>query len=157
MSLENVQAFYERIADDQEFLAQLQATQTQEEGKKILEEAGYEFSTEELEEYTSQMLESTDGENNVFEEMNEEQLAAVVGGLSTISFVGGLSRISFNLSDLDLDFLRGITVQPAYGVAWRPPTAEPTVFSSITFGTNVETKKGITGFDTFINNNSFQI
>ena len=105
MSLENVQAFYERIADDQEFLAQLQATQTQEEGKKILAEAGYEFSTEELEEYTSQMLESTDGENNVFEEMNEEQLAAVVGGLARIP----------------------IQPQPMYGIIWWPPKPWPPI------------------------------
>jgi len=87
MSLQNVQAFYERIAEDREFLAQLQATQTQEEGKKILAEAGYDFTSEELEEYTSQMLESTDPENNMFEELNEEQMAAVVGGLSKISFI----------------------------------------------------------------------
>ncbi len=152
MSLENVQAFYKRIADAQEFLAQLQATKTQEQGKKILAEAGYEFSTEELEEYTSQMLESTDGENNVLEEMNEEQLAAVVGGLS---------RISFNLSDLDLGDLGGLIGQAAYGVVSWPPTAEPIGFTDIFLAApvinNVETKKGITGFDTFINNDSFQI
>ena len=82
MSLENVQAFYERIADDREFLAELQASQTEEEGKKILAEAGYDFTTEELEEYTSQMLESTDSENNMFEELNEEQMAGVVAGLA---------------------------------------------------------------------------
>ena len=108
MSLENVQAFYKRIADAQEFLAQLQATKTQEQGKKILAEAGYEFSTEELEEYTSQMLESTDGENNVLEEMNEEQLAAVVGGLSRIP----IQPIS-------------IEPQPMYGIIWWPPKPWP--------------------------------
>ena len=84
MSLENVQAFYERIADDREFLAELEASQTQEEGKKILAEAGYDFTTEELEEYTSQMLESTDTENNMFEELNEEQMTAVVGGFKKV-------------------------------------------------------------------------
>jgi len=84
MSLENVQAFYERIADDREFLAELQASQTEEEGKKILAEAGYDFTTEELEEYTSQMLESTDAENNMFEELNEEQMTAVVGGFKKV-------------------------------------------------------------------------
>ena len=96
MSLENVQAFYERIAHDKEFLAELQATQTQEEGRKILVEAGYDFTTEELEEYTSQALESTDAEYNVLEDLNEEQLATVFGGL-------------------------GRQMQPMYGVIWWPP------------------------------------
>jgi len=103
MSLENVRAFYERIADDKEFLAQLQATETQEEGKKILTEAGYDFTSEELEEYTSQILESTDPENNILEELNEEQLAAVVGGLSGIP----------------------IQPQPMYGIIWWPPKPWP--------------------------------
>ena len=97
MSLENVQAFYERIAHDKEFLAELQATQTQEEGRKILVEAGYDFTTEELEEYTSQALESTDAEDNVLEDLNEEQLATVFGG-----------------------FRPALQPQPMYGVAWWP-------------------------------------
>ncbi|NEO55518.1 MAG: Nif11-like leader peptide family natural product precursor [Okeania sp. SIO3B5] len=80
MSLENVQAFYERIADDKEFLAELQATETQEEGKKILAEAGYDFTSEELEEYTSQVLESGNTEDSVLEDLNEEQMTAVFGG-----------------------------------------------------------------------------
>ena len=96
MSLENVQAFYERIAHDKEFLAELQATQTQEEGRKILVEAGYDFTTEELEEYTSQALESTDTEDNVLEDLNEEQLATVFGGFRP-------------------------ALQPMYGVTWWPP------------------------------------
>ena len=100
MSLENVQAFYERIAHDKEFLAELQATQTQEEGRKILVEAGYDFTTEELEEYTSQALESTDAEDNVLEDLNEEQLATVFGGF-------------------------GPQLQPMYGVIWWPPIKWP--------------------------------
>ena len=98
MSLENVQAFYERIAHDQEFLAELQATQTQEEGRKILVEAGYDFTTEELEEYTSQALESTDAEDNVLEDLNEEQLATVFGGFGLFAGI----------------------IQPMYGVTWWP-------------------------------------
>ncbi len=100
MSLENVQAFYERIADDKEFLAELQATETQEEGKKILEDAGYEFTSEELEEYTSQLLESTDGEDSVLEDLNEEQMAVVFGGLNS-------------------------GIQPIYGIPSWPPKPWP--------------------------------
>ncbi|NEQ77474.1 MAG: Nif11-like leader peptide family natural product precursor [Okeania sp. SIO2C9] len=96
MSLENVQAFYERIADDKEFLAELQATETQEEGKKILEEAGYDFTSEELEEYTSQVLESGNTEDSVLEDLNEEQMTAVFGGLQ-------------------------IVPMPLYGIPWWPP------------------------------------
>ncbi|NEO55517.1 MAG: Nif11-like leader peptide family natural product precursor [Okeania sp. SIO3B5] len=104
MSLENVQAFYERIADDKEFLAELQATETQEEGKKILEEAGYDFTSEELEEYTSQVLESSDVEDSVLEDLNEEQMAAVFGGLSKFG-----------------------PVQALYGVIWWPPKPWPPI------------------------------
>ncbi len=102
MSLENVRAFYERIADDQEFLTQLQATETQEEGKKILEDAGYDFTAEELEEYTSQMLESSDAEDSVLEDLNEKQMEAVFGGA-----LGGV-------------------IQPMYGIIWWPPKPWPT-------------------------------
>ncbi|MGK7923574.1 MAG: Nif11-like leader peptide family natural product precursor [Trichodesmium sp.] len=101
MSLENVRAFYERIADDQEFLDQLQATETQEEGKKILEDAGYEFTTEELEEYTSQVLESSDAEDSILEDLNEKEMAAVFGGLSKT------------------------IIQPLYGIVWWPPKPWP--------------------------------
>ena len=96
MSLENVRAFYERIADDREFLEQLQATETQEEGKKILEEAGYDFTAEELEEYTSQVLESSDAEDSVLEDLNEKEMAAVFGGLKIVPI-------------------------PLYGIPWWPP------------------------------------
>ncbi|MGD1805137.1 Nif11-like leader peptide family natural product precursor [Dapis sp. BLCC M126] len=82
MSLENVRAFYERINDDKEFLAQLQAIEAQEEGKKILKESGYDFTARELEEYTSQMLESSSGEDSVLEDLDEEQIETVFGGLT---------------------------------------------------------------------------
>ncbi|MDE5079889.1 MAG: hypothetical protein O4859_00330, partial [Trichodesmium sp. St18_bin1] len=62
-------------------------------------EAGYDFTTDELEEYTSQALESTDAEDNVLEDLNEEQLATVFGGFGRF---GGF-------------------MQPMYGVIWWPP------------------------------------
>ncbi|MGK7923575.1 MAG: Nif11-like leader peptide family natural product precursor [Trichodesmium sp.] len=101
MSLENVQAFYERIADDQEFLAQLQAIETKQERKNILEEAGYDFTTEELEEYTSQMLESSDAEDSVLEDLNDKQMAAVFGGLR----VGIIQAIYGSVSSVILSLL----------------------------------------------------
>ncbi len=102
MSLENVKAFYERLATDQAFRAQIQGFKSQDECSKIVKGAGYIFTQEELEEYTAELLESTAAEDSL-RDLNEKELAAVFGGR----------------------FLASPPIQTVYGVT-RPPSEPPT-------------------------------
>ena len=98
MSLENVKTFYERLASDEVFRAQVQGVKSKEECSKIVKDAGYVFSQEEYEEYTFQLLE-TGGNNGELKDLDEKELSAVFGGASSL--------------------IRGRQMQPLYGVV-RP-------------------------------------
>ena len=82
MSQENVKAFYKRLASDEVFRAQVQGVQSKAECSQVVKNAGYEFTQEEFEEYTAQLLESraTDGE---LRDLNEKELEAVFGGATS--------------------------------------------------------------------------
>lgn len=81
MSTENVKAFYERLAIDQAFRTQLQAVESKEECSQIVKSAGYDFTTQEFEEYTAQLLESSD-DNDEIMDLDEKELEGVFGGAS---------------------------------------------------------------------------
>ncbi|MBR8833145.1 MAG: Nif11-like leader peptide family natural product precursor [Stigonema ocellatum SAG 48.90 = DSM 106950] len=80
MSLENVKAFYEKLASDQAFRAQIQGVKSLDECSEIVKGAGYVFTQEELEEYTAELLESSAAEDSL-RDLNEKELAAVFGGI----------------------------------------------------------------------------
>ncbi|MDZ8054654.1 MAG: Nif11-like leader peptide family natural product precursor [Aulosira sp. ZfuVER01] len=77
MSLENVRSFYERLASDEAFRTQIQSVESKEAGREILQNAGFDFTKEEFEEYTAQLLES----ENELQDVDPAELASVVGGL----------------------------------------------------------------------------
>lgn len=79
MSRENVKAFYERLANDQAFRTQMQSSKSKDESNKILNDNGYEFTQEEFEEVTANLLESTK-DNATLRDLNEKELEAVFGG-----------------------------------------------------------------------------
>ncbi|MEH1920018.1 Nif11-like leader peptide family natural product precursor [Nostoc sp.] len=81
MSLEHVKAFYEQLANDEAFRNQIQGVNSKEECSQIVKAAGYDFTIEEYEEYTTQLLESTNGEGEL-KDLSEKELAAVFGGLT---------------------------------------------------------------------------
>jgi predicted ribosomally synthesized peptide with nif11-like leader len=96
MSLENVRAFYERLAKDESFRAQIQEVKSKDECSQLVKDAGYNFTSQEFEEFTAQVLES-DTNDGELQDLDEKELAAVFGG---------------------------IAVQPLYGVP-RPPIKWP--------------------------------
>lgn len=83
MSLENVKAFYERLANDEAFRTQMQGVESKAECSQIVKSAGYDFTSEEFEEYTAQLLESS-SDNGEIRDLNEKELEAVFGGASLI-------------------------------------------------------------------------
>jgi predicted ribosomally synthesized peptide with nif11-like leader len=94
---ERLKEFLVRVVKDQSFRTQLD-NGTVEERQEVLKSAGYIFSKEEFETAAIHVLESK--ERGEFTELNEEELAGVLGG-----FVGGEFPI----------------IQPMYGVVTWPP------------------------------------
>ena len=97
MSLEHVKGFYEKLANDEAFRNQIQGVNSKEECSQIVKAAGYDFTLEEYEEYTAQLLESAAGEGEL-KDLSEKELAAVFGG-----------------------FIGKPRFQPLYGVVIKPP------------------------------------
>jgi predicted ribosomally synthesized peptide with nif11-like leader len=83
MSLANVKAFYEKLANDEAFRNQIQNVKNKEECSKIVKTAGYNFTQQEYEEYTAQLLDS-DSNDNELKDLNEQELEAVFGGATSL-------------------------------------------------------------------------
>jgi predicted ribosomally synthesized peptide with nif11-like leader len=81
MALEDVKAFYDKLANDETFYKQLQATNSKTECKKIVKDAGYNFTQQEFEEYTSHLL-IANTFNDEIRDINKQELTAVLGGAS---------------------------------------------------------------------------
>jgi predicted ribosomally synthesized peptide with nif11-like leader len=79
MSLANVKAFYQRLANDETFRSQIQSVKSKEECSQIVRAAGYNFTQQEYEDYTAQLLES-DPADNELKDLSEQELEAVFGG-----------------------------------------------------------------------------
>jgi predicted ribosomally synthesized peptide with nif11-like leader len=88
MSLANVKAFYQKLANDEAFRSQIQNVQSKEECSKIVQAAGYDFTPQEYEEYTIQLLES-DSTAEELQDLSEQELEAVFGGGSRFIFPKG--------------------------------------------------------------------
>jgi predicted ribosomally synthesized peptide with nif11-like leader len=86
MALEQVHAFYQKIASDESFRSRIQSVNSKEECSEIVKGAGFDFTPQEFEEYTARILESDRPDEEVTD-LSEEDLAAVAGG-----FIGG-SRV----------------------------------------------------------------
>lgn len=86
MSLEQVKGFYQRLATDEAFRTQLKTTQSKAECRQVVKDAGYDFTTQEFEEYTSQMLELK-ANDVLLQDIHEKDLEVVLGG--AYSFIYG--------------------------------------------------------------------
>ena len=97
---ERLKEFLVRLVKDQSFRTELD-NGTVEERQQILKSAGYIFSKEEFETAAIHVLESK--ERGEFTELNEEELAGVLGGLVRA----------------ELSFTSPQPPQPLYGVVFR--------------------------------------
>ena len=87
MSLESVEAFYERLAKDADFNTQIQSVKSKEECSQIVQTAGYDFTQQEFEEYTTILLDLNPSEGDL-RDVDEKELAAVYGGLQVVPLYG---------------------------------------------------------------------
>jgi predicted ribosomally synthesized peptide with nif11-like leader len=81
MSILNVQAFYIRLENDLTFRSQIEQVKSKDECRKITKAAGYDFTPQEFEEYTAQLLEDHHN-NQELQDVSALELEAVVGGIS---------------------------------------------------------------------------
>lgn len=97
MSIENVKAFYEKLAIDEAFRVQINSSQSKQECIQIIQSAGFNFTQEEFEDFTGNLLdEITD--NQALGELKEKELELAIGG-TTSSILG----------------FKYLSIQPKYG------------------------------------------
>lgn len=89
MSLAHVKSFYARLNNDAAFRAQIKGVKNKEECSQIVKANGYYFTQEEFEEYTTQVLESANAEDELGV-ISDQELAAVVGGRAAQPLYGGI-------------------------------------------------------------------
>ncbi len=108
---ERLKEFLVRLVKDPSFRTELD-NGTVEERQQILKSAGYIFSKEEFETAAIHVLESK--ERGEFTELNEEELAGVLGG-----FVGEKYPI--------IQPMYGVIVEPPIDTSWppKPPLPQP--------------------------------
>ena len=87
MSLESVEAFYERLAKDPDINSQIQDVKSKEECSQIVKAAGYDFTQQEFEEYTTILLDLNPTDGDLID-VDEKELAAVYGGLQAVPLYG---------------------------------------------------------------------
>ena len=86
MTTENAKAFYERLAKDKTFKAQIERAESKQECRQIALATGYDFTQEEFEEFTRQLLDPATVDKTLGE-LTERELEAAVGG-ATSSILG---------------------------------------------------------------------
>lgn len=111
MSLVSVKAFYKKLANDEAFRGQIQGVKSKEECRQIVKAAGYDFTQEEFEEYTAQLLESEAAEGEL-QDLGEKELEAVVGGFTA----NAIQMIYGGPIDQFIDRPCPPVSQPLYGV-----------------------------------------
>ena len=84
MALEQVHAFYQKIASDESFRSRIQSVNSKEGCSEIVKAAGFDFTPQEFEEYTARILES-DRPDEEIKDLSAEDLAAVAVG-----FIAGI-------------------------------------------------------------------
>jgi predicted ribosomally synthesized peptide with nif11-like leader len=100
MSLENVKLFYARLAIDEAFRIEVQSSKTKEECSQTVKDAGYDFTSQELEDYTAQMLNPSED----LSELDKAELESVIGGFRSLTE----------------KFPGGYPPHQMYGVVWPP-------------------------------------
>nr|AVH79616.1 Nif11-type precursor [Nostoc sp. PCC 9205] len=119
MSFENVKSFYQRLVSDETFRDSLQAVNSDDEYSQVVFDAGYKFTQEEFEEYTSQLLESDAAESEL-KDLSKEELEAVFGGIlgnHLVQPLYGVIRPVWPIKPIwPIRPIRPIRPQPLYGV-----------------------------------------
>jgi predicted ribosomally synthesized peptide with nif11-like leader len=80
MSIHDVKKFYEQLSQDEVFRDKIQNVSSKEDCSRIVKAAGYDFTQQEFEDYTAQLLDKNTSDNEDLVEIGERELEAVHGG-----------------------------------------------------------------------------
>jgi predicted ribosomally synthesized peptide with nif11-like leader len=80
MSLKNVKLYYERLLVDEAFKQKIQNAGSKEKCSLLVKAAGYDFTQQELEEYTAQAIKIHSSEQGM-QSLSERELETVAGGM----------------------------------------------------------------------------
>ncbi|MGL5833806.1 MAG: Nif11-like leader peptide family natural product precursor [Waterburya sp.] len=83
MSIESAKAFYQRMSEDDAFRTPFEEASTKEERQQLIKDAGYDFTPEEWQDAVTE-IQATDSN----EELQEEELEAIAGGVQAIAMYG---------------------------------------------------------------------
>lgn len=124
MSLENVQSFYTRLANDESFRTQMQSVNSKDECSQVVQAAGYDFTQEEFEEYTGQLLESIP--ESELQDLDEQELEAVVGGTIFNFFIRPGYILHYGIPPVKIwpPVVQDPIVRPLYGLPIRSTPIE---------------------------------
>jgi predicted ribosomally synthesized peptide with nif11-like leader len=81
MSIQHVEAFYEQLSQDETFRDQIKNAKSKVDCSHKVQAAGYDFTQQEFEDYTAQLLENGVLNNGNLEKIGERELEAVYGGI----------------------------------------------------------------------------
>ena len=127
MFLESVIRFYKRLVKDQDFRSQLETAASPEECRKMMQEAGYDFTQEEFETATVQILEENKLRDldDSFSELSEQELELAFGGMWS-SYWDGRPLTYEDLKkdvQIDIDSLKDLKSNPKFQIGIGIPTA----------------------------------
>lgn len=114
MSYEDVKAFYERLGTDEAFRTQIQGVNSKDECSQTVKSAGYDFTQEELQEYTAELLELAADEDELAD-LDEKELATIFGGTTARALYGVITEPPTKRSPKSPP-VKPLPNQPAYGV-----------------------------------------
>jgi predicted ribosomally synthesized peptide with nif11-like leader len=129
MFLENVISFYKRLVKDKDFRSQMESAANPSECRKIMREAGYNFTQEEFETATVQILEENKLRNldNGLSELSEQELELAFGGFAN-SYWGWWRKPPPRYEEPPTEeppiIKPPIDIQPLYGVVISPDPPE---------------------------------
>jgi predicted ribosomally synthesized peptide with nif11-like leader len=83
MTIENAKAFYQKMTDDSDFRTPFEEASTNEERQQLIKDAGYNFTADEWQAAVAE-IQATDSN----EELQEEELEAIAGGVQAIAMYG---------------------------------------------------------------------
>lgn len=119
MALEQVNAFYQKVASDESFRSRIQSVNSKEECSEIVKGAGFDFTPQEFEEYTGRLLES-DRPDEEIKDLSDEDLAAVAGGFIGSSLFRPMYGLPLPPNRRPIPIVRPIYGLPADRVIVRP-------------------------------------
>ena len=83
MTIESAKNFYQRMSEDAAFRTPFETASTKEERQQLIKDAGYDFTADEWQQAMIE-IQATDSD----EELSEEALEAIAGGIKAIAMYG---------------------------------------------------------------------